>query len=206
MTVGLPPSITATTEFVVPRSMPITFAMSVYPFSLRSRAPALPALQDVDLDLAGLELFRLRQPYLEDPVAVAGLHLVGLDGQRQLDQPLELSVHALDVEELLVAVLLLVPAPLTTDAQQVARDRDGHVLLTNAGQLHLQHEVVLRLVHVDRGKPRPRRLCASGRRPPEEVVEQPVHLALDVDEVAERLPPIRRPVLTPTLHRHVSPP
>ena len=28
ITVGLPPSITATTEFVVPRSMPITFAMS----------------------------------------------------------------------------------------------------------------------------------------------------------------------------------
>src|ERR1041385_8614273 len=33
ITVGLPPSITATTEFVVPRSMPITFAMSS--FSLR---------------------------------------------------------------------------------------------------------------------------------------------------------------------------
>ena len=34
MTVGLPPSITATTELVVPRSMPITFAMSLSPFAL----------------------------------------------------------------------------------------------------------------------------------------------------------------------------
>src|SRR5581483_11171973 len=29
MTVGVPPSITATTEFVVPRSMPMVFAMTV---------------------------------------------------------------------------------------------------------------------------------------------------------------------------------
>jgi hypothetical protein len=29
MTLGLPPSITATHEFVVPRSMPITFAMDI---------------------------------------------------------------------------------------------------------------------------------------------------------------------------------
>src|SRR5687768_7613242 len=122
MTVGLPPSITATTEFVVPRSMPITFAMSVCPFSTlsgfrRCRRPCRPhhpsgaggpgpsrfqaVLQDVDLDLAGLELFRLRERDLEDPVAIRRLHLVGLDGQRQLDQPLELPVHALDVKELL---------------------------------------------------------------------------------------------------------
>jgi len=35
ITVGLPPSITATTEFVVPRSMPITFAMSASFFLCR---------------------------------------------------------------------------------------------------------------------------------------------------------------------------
>ena len=37
ITVGLPPSMTATTEFVVPRSMPITFAMSSL-LSLASQA------------------------------------------------------------------------------------------------------------------------------------------------------------------------
>ena len=34
MTIGSPPSMTATTEFVVPRSMPMTFAMSL---------PSMPA-------------------------------------------------------------------------------------------------------------------------------------------------------------------
>src|SRR3990170_2562397 len=59
ITVGLPPSTTATTELVVPRSMPITFAMLNLP-SLNScggaggeaRSAALHApneLQDVDL-------------------------------------------------------------------------------------------------------------------------------------------------------------
>src|SRR5437868_15261359 len=36
MTLGVAPSITATQELVVPRSMPMTFAMFVYPLSSRS--------------------------------------------------------------------------------------------------------------------------------------------------------------------------
>src|SRR2546423_6792702 len=68
MTVGLPPSTTATTEFVVPRSIPITFAM-ICPFSplQDQRGPTDPlrhSLQKFDLDLARLDLFGLR--HLED--------------------------------------------------------------------------------------------------------------------------------------------
>src|SRR5438876_6450464 len=72
ITVGLPPSTTATTEFVVPRSMPITFAMSC-PFPLQDRrgtdtGPPPGALRKIDLDLSRLDLFSLRQLHLEDAV------------------------------------------------------------------------------------------------------------------------------------------
>src|SRR5436190_1762362 len=111
MTVGFPPSITATTEFVVPRSMPITFAMfAALPFSPLSsvgfagaipswgrhrRGPSRPpskCLENVDLDLARLELLRLGQRDLQHAVAEGRLHLVGLHRHRQLHQPLELPV------------------------------------------------------------------------------------------------------------------
>src|SRR5438552_17553172 len=88
ITVGLPPSTTATTEFVVPRSMPITFAMSC-PFPLQDRRgadiqPPPGALRKIDLDLSRL-LFSLRQLHLEDAAAVARLHPVRLFDHRQLD-------------------------------------------------------------------------------------------------------------------------
>ena len=50
-TLGFPPSITATHEFVVPRSMPITFAMCLFlifrggPVGPEHRHPELPTLQ-----------------------------------------------------------------------------------------------------------------------------------------------------------------
>src|SRR6185503_17011566 len=167
ITVGLPPSITATTELVVPRSMPITFAMSaVLPSRSRvehrrcrphvwggfgggRRGPLrVSSLEDLDLDLARLQLFRLREHDLQHPVAVGRLDLVRLHCHRQLDQPLELAVDALHVEELLVLVLVL-PTTLALDREQVAGDRHRDVLLAYARQLHPQHEVILRLVHID---------------------------------------------------------
>src|SRR2546430_1268345 len=190
MTVGLPPSTTETTEFVVPRSIPMTFAIS-----LRSRSPSRgagtsfevrrgprwplrssPWLEDVDLDFLRLELFGLRQPDLQDAVPVGRLHTVGLHGHRQLDQPLELSVGPLDVEEILLLDLLL-EAPLTLDREQVARDRHGHVLLIDPRQLERQDEVVLRGVHVHGWRPHP---PARSRRTTNEAVEEAVHLTLDV--------------------------
>src|SRR4029450_10979677 len=120
MTVGSPPSTTATTEFVVPRSMPITFAM----LSVSSQVVCIPLgrvpgrqgraqpfprptqgeLQNVDLDPLGLDLFRLAQCDREHPVAIGRLHLVGLhrDGQRQM--ALEPPVPALPPVEILLSV------------------------------------------------------------------------------------------------------
>src|SRR3989338_7848491 len=81
ITVGLPPSTTDTTEFVVPRSIPITFAMSCSPPCDRGGASALAGSapdcstpsRDVDLDCLGLDLVGLREPHLEHPVAIGRL-------------------------------------------------------------------------------------------------------------------------------------
>src|SRR2546428_8691399 len=85
ITVGLPPSTTATTELVVPRSMPITFAMSnpPSPWSQIATEPVDPPrpgnlvrrgrLHEVDLDRLGLHLFRFRQLTFAQPVAVRRL-------------------------------------------------------------------------------------------------------------------------------------
>src|SRR5258708_28742071 len=75
ITLGLPPSTTATTELVVPRSIPITFAMSSLPLPARPGAgpggPAAPRppshLQNVDLDFLLLDLVPLRQPHFDHP-------------------------------------------------------------------------------------------------------------------------------------------
>src|SRR6267142_5480259 len=136
MTVGFPPSITATTEFVVPRSIPITFAMSLRflsdlferrlcrrnPVDSKGRLPP-SGLENVDLDLPRLELFRLGQRDLKHAVAVARLHLVGLHRHRELHQPLELAVRALGVQVLPV-LRLVVPAALAPDGEHVGGN--GH--------------------------------------------------------------------------------
>src|SRR6266850_2059770 len=83
MTVGLPPSTTETTEFVVPRSIPITLGITVLLHSLArgpcpsfevrrgpEAPPSLPLLERVDLDFLRLELFRLRQLDLQHTVTV----------------------------------------------------------------------------------------------------------------------------------------
>src|SRR5262249_294198 len=109
MTVGSPPSTTATTELVVPRSMPSTFAMCSVSLVVRSRSllrrrrgragggrcrPRGPpvhrgGLQHVDLDLLGLDLLGLRERHGQHAVAIAGLDLVGLHRDRQRQRPLE---------------------------------------------------------------------------------------------------------------------
>src|SRR6185369_9047414 len=161
ITVGLPPSTTATTELVVPRSMPITFAMFESPFSLvslwrrsglarpvASRRPAVDRLDDVDLDRLRLYLFHLRELHLEHPIAVRRLHLVGLHGHRQLHAALELPVDALDVVRGLVFDVSVGHA-LALQGQQISGNRQRHVLVADAGKLEVQNQLVLGLVNVD---------------------------------------------------------
>src|SRR6266566_3086822 len=216
ITVGLPPSTTATTELVVPRSMPITFAMSNPPSPWsqiatervdpprRGNLVRLDRLHDVDLDRLGLHLFRFRQLHFEHPVAVRRLHLVGLHGHRQLHAALELPVNPLDVMDALF-LGLTVERPLALHGQQISRDRQGYVLLRDTWKHEIQHEVILRLMHVEDRCPGPhRRSSRGGGRPSEETVEQAVHLSLYVGHVAERIPPLDGHERTPTLNRHLK--
>src|SRR6267142_2160409 len=219
ITVGLPPSTTATTELVVPRSMPITFAIVDSPFSFVSIAtervrPApsrhsygFDRLNDVALDRLGLDLVRLRELHFEDSVAVRRLHLLGLHGHRQLDAALELPVDALDVMDALV-LGLTVECALALHGQQVPYDRQGHILLRDTRQLEIQHEIILGLMHVENRCPRPhRRPGRRGSRPSQETVEQAVDLSLYVGHVAKRIPSLNGHERTPTLNRHfLSPP
>src|SRR5262245_59132104 len=151
MTVGSPPSTTATTELVVPRSMPITFAMchvslNVCPESpgrascgtWRGRRwpspPGLCSLRHVDLDLLGLELLDLGERDRQHAVAIAGLDLVGLHRHREREVPLELPVPPLAA----VVVLLLhvvIPLALPADGEHLAGDRQVDLLLVETGEL-----------------------------------------------------------------------
>src|SRR2546428_4981690 len=164
ITVGLPPSTIATTELVVPRSMPITFAMSNLPFSwsrcdgadrpLRRLTTSNDAndSDDIDLDFLRFHLVHLRNLDLEYSVAVSGLHLRGLDRHRKLDTALELPIDALDVMIALVREVA-VELALPLNRQQIAGDRQGYVLLTDPRKLKVQDEIIFGLVHVKDWRP-----------------------------------------------------
>src|SRR5258708_22318165 len=105
VTVGLPPSTTETTEFVVPRSIPMTFAISLRSVLLAGGRVlhskfgggpdgplrTSPWLEDVDLDFLRLELFGLRQLDLQDAVTVGPPPTGGLPRPRPLGQPVATS-------------------------------------------------------------------------------------------------------------------
>src|SRR5262245_27918242 len=183
MTAGSPPSTTATTELVVPRSMPITFAMSSVSPSVkclartarsrrrghRRRLSAGDGLHHVDLDLLRLDLLDLRHADGEDTIPIARLDLVRLHRDRQGQGPLELPDPALPP---LVAVLLRyrVRASLGPHNVHCAGNREADVLLVESGKVHRDHEVVSVPAHVDSQKPDP--LSTAGVvRPTDEAVE-----------------------------------
>src|ERR1700730_2085872 len=197
MTAGSPPSTTATTEFVVPRSMPITFAMSCSLLSEcldrlpRRRAcahrasppaPVRAALRRFDLDLLRLVLFGLRKLHREHPVPIGRLDLLGVDRRRQREGTLELAVPALPT---VAAPLLDIggPLPLTLDRQQVVGQGEMNVLLAEPRQLGGDHDLVLGLVHVRRGGPHP----LGRNRLAEETVEETAHLRMHVAPVTGQL-------------------
>src|SRR2546422_4476632 len=145
MTCGSPPSMPATHEFVVPRSMPIIFPItSLRPSTRRGRsAPPLGEFSDfatpfqgaarvrlashLDRDLASLGLLGLGYRHLEHPVAVRRLNLVGLDRVGQRERTFEGSVDPL--EPVIGRVLLLLgPGLLPPDDEPVVLEGDLDVL------------------------------------------------------------------------------
>src|SRR5262245_34930315 len=101
ITLGSPPSMTATHEFVVPRSMPMTLPMFTPVQCAEAtpprRTPArrgsqrmAPGLRcDLDLDLALFGLLGLGHVHLEHPVLDLGLHLVVAHPRPERERTLE---------------------------------------------------------------------------------------------------------------------
>src|SRR5882762_1810964 len=146
ITCGSPPSITATHEFVVPRSMPIIFpilppcsrAEGTVPLRqvcsnvAAHRAPRLLLLaRDLDRDLAGLGLFGLRDRDFQDTVAIRRFDLVGLDRVAQRERALERPIGTLD-PVIHPVLLLLGPGLLAADHELVVLEGNLDVLELHA--------------------------------------------------------------------------
>src|SRR5207247_8656979 len=88
-----------------------------------------------------------------------------------------------------VVLQLLIERARALEREEIARNRERHVLLTHARKLKGQNEVILRLIHVEGGHPDPApRPRHDGRRTTEEAAAQPVHTPL---EVSKRLPTLQ---------------
>src|SRR6266545_1618664 len=129
MTTGLPPSITATTELVVPRSMPITLPIGSSwwsPGRGGNRDRGGGSRLDRDPACAGSR-GGLRELDRQHAVPDACRGAVRIQPRRQRDGPDEAPVPGLGHVEVLALVLLLL-ALLAPDDQRARRDRELKVL------------------------------------------------------------------------------
>src|SRR5579872_13634 len=201
MTVGSPPIIAAITEFVVPRSIPTTFAMPVLlpaapraacrcrPAPGASRAPARVRLAvDLDLHRRRLHPLRLRHAELEEAVLVGRLGLRALYLGRERQRPRERPVPELAPIE--VAALLLFPAlRLTLQGDRVVGDGDIDRLRVDVRQLRPDDDAVLGFKHLHGWLPHDRPGRISHRLPRcEELVEHPLHRPPQRADFVERIP------------------
>src|SRR5690349_22644997 len=91
-------------------------------------------------------------------------------------------------QRLLVAGDVLVSAfarNLGANREIVSGDLDGHVLRIDARQRHVNAPAVVRRVHLQRWR---RTGSSAGRQIAPELVEETIHLALEIEHVIERIP------------------
>src|SRR5258706_13847047 len=179
MTSGLPPSITATTEFVVPRSMPITFAM-LSSCACRTGSRRMPRASGLDRDSP-------RTGPHTRPGERDGQHAVGharlgpldIEVRGQRDGPHEAAVATLgdvEVSAPVLALLALVPA----NDEAAGGDRQADIVAAEAGDLHGDDHLVVGLPHL-RGRKRSTR---PGGEQARGLLEEPLHPAIEI--VAQR--------------------
>src|SRR6185503_11844264 len=115
------------------------------------------------------------------------------------------GVKFLEIEEvryhqrLLVARNVLLSAfarNLGANGEIVAGDLEGHVLRIDAGQRNVNAPAVIRRVHLERWGRSGR--GAAGRQIAPELVEEAIHLALEIEHVIERI------LTSQTKHRETS--
>src|SRR5262249_57138172 len=111
-------------------------------------------LANLDLDLAGLDLFQLRQPDLEDAIVIARPDLLRLHRDGELDVTLERPRPALD------PVIVLLPelrrdSTLPAEAQDVPGHGQVDVLLPDSGEFDRHDQVVAGLLDIEGRGPDP---------------------------------------------------
>src|SRR5262249_570071 len=149
----------------------------------QSPSPAGSALADLDLDLSGLHFLDLREPDLEDAIPVGGANLVRLHRDRQLDVPLEGARPSLDPVIVLFAHLAVGTA-LAAQRQDLADDGETNILFLHSRELDRHDELILRLVHIERGSPG---ALGGAARLIEVSVEGSAEVLLDLGQASERV-------------------
>src|SRR6185503_2052143 len=140
---GSPPSITATTEFVVPRSMPITFPMLS---SLNARPSGRARLGgesclDWDAARAGPRL-HLREADGHHAVLDTGLRAVDVEPRRQRHAPDKAFVARLCDNAILAPIFALL-ALLAADGQPLRGDRELDIVPVEPRNLGRHDQLVI---------------------------------------------------------------
>src|ERR1700761_5160197 len=185
-TVGLPASVAAMTELVVPRSIPTATAISYLRHAGRIQGHTGAGRSVAgDLDLARLGLLGLGDRHGEDAVVELRAYPVGVDVTGQERPVLETSGGA----GAAVAAIFLVlrgRRDLAADDQLAVLELQVDLVPLHAGQLHADHVGVVGLRHVSRRGPRQ---VGDGDRGEgtEGHVHELAHAIVDVFELAGRI-------------------
>src|SRR5262245_59932853 len=179
MTTGLPPSITATTELVVPRSMPITLPMAYHLLSGSGLDRNAPRPGPTG---------RLREPDGQHTPRDACFSPVEVEPRGQRNRPHEAPVARLENAILLPRVFLLL-ALLPADRQARGREPEVEIVTVEPGDLDRHDQLVVGLACVD-GRQPPE---LADRREPRRLLGEPLQPAVQV--VAEREGPGARRLL-----------
>ena len=188
MTTGSPPSMTATTELVVPRSMPITLPITGLQLPWQ-RSPG-SASPDVDRGVSLLRRHPLSsqsgraasaaglpfgKPDRQHAAVDTGLGVFDVDVIGQGHGTDESAVPALGNLEIAARVLLLL-ALFAADQQAVGRDGEFQVVLFQPGHFGGDDDFVVRFAHVD-GR---HELELADRRKAPRLFEKPLQPAIEV--------------------------
>src|SRR6202012_3956974 len=186
ITLGLPASVAAMTELVVPRSMPTATAISYLRHAgrIQGRTGAGRSVA-ADLDLARLGRLRLGDRHGEDAVMQFRALPVSVDVPRQERAVLEASGAAGATVAALVVILLGL-RDFAADDQLAVLELQVDLVPLHSGQLHADHVGVISLRHVGRRGPRQ---VGDGDRGEgtEGHVHELAHAVVDVFELAGRI-------------------
>src|ERR1700761_1272119 len=184
ITVGLPASVAAMTELVVPRSIPTATAISYLLAGCREHTGTGRSVAG-DLDLARLGRLGLGDGHGEDAIVEFRAYAVRVDVTRQ-ERPVFEASGATRAAVAAFFLVLLRLRDLAADDQLAILELEVDLVALNAGQFHANHVGVVGLRHV--GGRGPRQVGNTDRdEGTEGHVHELAHAIVDVLELAGRI-------------------